>query len=103
MGTASEKKFYLCRLLPPRPSFPADMTPAEAEVMGRHVAYWTGFVEKGVAIVFGPVADPKGAWGVGILQVETEDQLRTIQENDPARSIGARYETLPMPRAIFRG
>jgi len=48
------------RLLPPRPTFALDMTAEEAAMMAEHVAYWGGLLERGVAIVFGPVGDPKG-------------------------------------------
>ena len=44
-------KYFLCRLIPPRPTFAQDMTDAEAKVMGDHVAYWTELAEKGTAIV----------------------------------------------------
>jgi len=30
-------RYFLCRLIPPRPTFAADMTSEEAQVMGRHV------------------------------------------------------------------
>ena len=53
------------KLISPRPTFAHDMTEAEKKVMIEHVAYWTGLMEKGVAVVFGPVLDPKGAWGTG--------------------------------------
>jgi hypothetical protein len=37
-----------------------DMTESERKVMGEHVTYWTALRDKGIAIVFGPVLDPKG-------------------------------------------
>jgi uncharacterized protein YciI len=96
-------QYFLCRLIPPRPSFAQDMTDAEAKVMGAHVAYWTDLAEKGTAIVFGPVADPKGVWGVGILEVEDEAEIQSLTSNDPVMQagIGASYEILPMPRAVI--
>ncbi|MDQ6702087.1 MAG: SRPBCC domain-containing protein [Pseudomonadota bacterium] len=62
-GEAS--RVFLCRLLPPRPTFAQDMTAEEAAVMREHAAYWGKHLHKGTAIVFGQVADPKGAWGNG--------------------------------------
>lgn len=96
--------YYLCRLLPPRPSFPIDMTEAEGKVMQEHVGYWTALLQKGTAVAFGPVLDPKGAWGAGILGVQSEDELRAIQANDPAirGKIGMSYEAHPMPGVIVR-
>ena len=51
--------FYFCRLLPPRPSFAHDMNEAERALMGEHSAYLQKLAEKGTAVLFGPVADPK--------------------------------------------
>lgn len=96
-------KYHMCRLVPPRPSFAQDMTQAEAKVMAEHVAYWTAHAESGTAVVFGPVADPKGIWGVVILETEDEAQVRTLTAGDPVMraAIGASYEILPMPRAVI--
>ena len=33
--------------------------------MQEDVGYWTAHMNAGTAVVFGPVADPKGAWGAG--------------------------------------
>lgn len=95
--------YFLCKLIPPRPTFPQDMTEAEAKVMAEHVAYWTDLANKGIAIVFGPVADPAGAWGLGVLEVDDEVQLQELTSNDPAitREIGCRHEILPMPRVVI--
>jgi hypothetical protein len=40
------------------------MTAEEASIMQEHVAYWTENLRQGVAIVFGPGADPQGPWGL---------------------------------------
>ena len=53
--------YFVARLLPPRPSFLRDMTAEEAGLMAQHGAYLSGLVQDGVAILFGPVDDPKGA------------------------------------------
>ena len=62
-------QFFLFKLLAPRPSFAQDMNEQERAVMLEHVAYWKGHANRGVAVVFGPVLDPKGTWGVGIVEV----------------------------------
>jgi uncharacterized protein YciI len=95
--------YFLCRLIPPRSTFPADITAAEAETMKQHVVYWTGLLAKKSVIAFGPVADPKGTWGMGIVDVRDETELRELQENDPARRIGMKYEAYPMPRLVHAG
>lgn len=96
-------KYFLCRLLPPRPTFAQDMNEREAKVMRDHVAYWTDLAEKGTVLLFGPVADPKGGWGVGILATDTEEEVRSLTANDPAMlaALGTRYEILPMPRLVI--
>ena len=92
---------YLLKLNPPRPTFQADMTGAEQELMGRHVAYWQELAEHGTAIVFGPVSDPAGAWGLAVVEAETEEQVRALGDADPAVVSGlARFEVSPMPGAI---
>jgi hypothetical protein len=51
--------------------------------------------------VYGPVADPKGVWGLGVIRVKNEEQMRELVERDPAvlARIGASYEVLPMLKA----
>ena len=71
--------YFLCRLIPPRPSFAKDMTPSEASAMHEHVAYWTDLLGKGKAIAFGPVMDPKGPWGVGIVSVSDQEELGKLR------------------------
>jgi hypothetical protein len=60
------------RLQPPRPSFPQDISAAEAEVMERHIAYWQDLLNRGVALAFGPVLYPEDPWGLGLLDLEDE-------------------------------
>jgi uncharacterized protein YndB with AHSA1/START domain len=98
------RSFYLIRLLPPRATFISDMTETERRAMNDHVGYWKKLLDEGIAVAFGPVADPKGAWGVGIVEVEGEATLAQMQREDPALTsgIGVRYEVLPMVQAIVR-
>jgi uncharacterized protein YciI len=77
------------------------MSEAEAATMGRHVAYWQELVDRGTAIVFGPVSDPAGAWGLAVVKADTEDWVQALGEADPAVvSQLARFEICPMPGAI---
>ena len=82
----------------------ADMTDAERSVMNQHVQYWKAQLDAGRAIAFGPVADPKGSWGLALAAVESEDILHDVLAGDPAiaANIGMRYEVLSMPMAITR-
>ena len=54
--------------------------------------------------MFGPVADPARAWGVGIVEVATEGEAHAIRAADPVvlADLGL-VEILPMPVAITRG
>ncbi len=95
--------FFLCKLIPPRPTFPMDMSEFEKSAMQKHIVYWTELAEKGTAIAFGPVADPGGAWGVVIVEVENESNLDAISRNDPAitSGIGCRFESYLMPQIVL--
>ena len=88
---------FLYRLQPPRASFAQDMTPDEAEVMGAHAGYWQETLDRDVAIAFGPVMDPQGSWGLGLLALDDEQEARAIGESDPAVSSGTcTYEVVPV-------
>ncbi|MCA6110592.1 YciI family protein [Bradyrhizobium cenepequi] len=97
-------KYFLCKLVPPRPTFPQDMTPREAEIMQAHTAYCGELLRTGKAIVFGPVADPAGVWGLGVLQLPDDADPQTIIANDPVMKAdaGFTYQVVPMPRAATK-
>jgi uncharacterized protein len=88
---------FLYRLLPPRPTFAQDMSPAEAEMMQSHVGYWRDLLSRDVALAFGPVLDPEEPWGLGLLNLDEEQAARAIGESDPAVQSGVcTYEVVPM-------
>jgi uncharacterized protein YciI len=95
---ADKKHFYL-KLIASRPTFAQDMTNEERNIMQQHVAYLTDLMNKGIVKLFGPVFDPNGAFGIGIIEAESEEQVKEITINDPASSIN-RYEIYPM-RAVL--
>lgn len=96
--------FYLCKLLAPRPTFPADMTPSEASLMQEHAAYWQRMADQGSALIVGPVLDPAGVWGVAILEVSDAEAASALTNQDPVirSQSGFRYEIHPIPQAILR-
>jgi uncharacterized protein YciI len=95
--------WFLYRLLPPRPDFATTMDDRERAAMTEHVGYWRGLLDSGRTIFFGPVADPAGAWGLGIVNGESLDDARALGEADPAVVAGvARFEVLPMLSAVTR-
>ena len=97
---STEKKHFFVKLVPPRPTFVADMTDPEKAVMQQHVVYWGQLLEKGIAIAYGPVLDPKGAYGVGVLCVSSDEELQEVMANDPANGLN-KYEFAPM-RAVYK-
>jgi uncharacterized protein YciI len=101
VSDATMSQHFFVKLIPHRSTFAQDMTADEREVMIRHGAYWTGLMHKGVVPVFGPVMDPAGAYGIGILEADDEAALRSLLENDPAVGLN-RYEVHPM-RAVHPG
>ena len=94
---------FAYRLLPPRPTFAGDMTEAEAATMGEHAAYWTEHLQGGRVLVFGPVADPAGFWGLAVIVADDDEEARRLADADPAVVSGTcTSEVLPMPGAVAR-
>jgi len=89
------KKTFFLKLNPPRQTFTMDMTEEERLIMVRHIEYWKPHLQSGTAIVIGLVADPKGGYGVGVVQVDDEQQLNEIISNDPANGLHT-YEVHPI-------
>jgi uncharacterized protein YndB with AHSA1/START domain len=94
--------YFLFRLLPPRPTFMHDATAEELDLMRVHGVYWRGKLAEGKVVAIGPVADPAGGWGVGILRVATEAEVEGLTSNDPVMLAdkGFRIEAFPMPGAV---
>ena len=76
------------RLKAPRPNFALDMSDEEREVMGRHAAHWQPYIESGQMVIFGPVLDSTGSWGLGVVQSDDEDELRDFAARDPVVTTG---------------
>ena len=71
------------------------MTDMEGELMQEHFNYWKDLADRRIAIVYGPVEDPKGVY---------ETIAHDIGVNDPAikRDAGFRSEIHLMPEVILR-
>jgi len=94
---------FVFRLRAPRPSFALDMTDSEREIMNRHAAHWQPFVDSGQMVVFGPVLEAEGSWGLGVIEAEDEQELRSFAARDPAFTTGtARLEIGEMPQGFIR-
>jgi uncharacterized protein len=79
---------FVFRLQTPRPDFAIDMSDEEREIMARHAAHWQPFLDSGQMVVFGPVLDSTGSWGLGVVEAEDEDELRAFAAGDPAVTSG---------------
>ena len=96
--------YFLYRLIAPRPTFAQDMTAAEAKLMAEHGVYWKDLANRGIALLFGPVLDPKGSWGLAVVETKDEAEVRAIGRNDPAikSNQGFGFEIHPMPQVSLR-
>jgi uncharacterized protein YndB with AHSA1/START domain len=98
----TSERWFLLRLIGPRPTFAQDMNAEERAIMQKHGAYWRGKLGEGRVLAFGPVMDPAGAWGLGLVQGD-EAEVRAFQAGDPAiqSERGFRYETLPLANLVY--
>jgi uncharacterized protein YciI len=94
-----DKKYFVLHLLPSRPDFSQTMTAEERAIMMKHVAYWTEIMNQGKVLAFGPVLDPKAVYGLGIIAVESEQEVEEFIANDPASKINT-YEYFPMKALV---
>ncbi len=96
---------FVYRLIAPRSTFAHDMTPDERATLSEHAAYWAGLMNAGKAVAFGPVDDPAGAYGLGVLLVEDQAEAEAIRAADPAITAphGLRAELAPMIRLVTVG
>jgi hypothetical protein len=92
--------YFFVKTQNPRPTFHVDMTAEERAIMNRHVAYWSDKARQGIAIVFGPVMDPTGVYGIGVHRVQDETEMCMLLEQDPANGL-LQYDVSPMPRAVI--
>jgi uncharacterized protein len=94
---------FFCKLIAPRPTFAFDMNESEKAVMGEHANYWMGMCQEGTVLVYGPVMDPGGPFGMGIFEAEDEAEIKRRTDADPVMKagIGFKIEISPM-RAFTR-
>jgi uncharacterized protein len=94
-----EKKYFALYLLPSRPDFAQTMTDEERAIMMSHVVYWKNLMDHGKVLAFGPVLDPEEIYGLGIISVDSEEEVKNFISNDPAAQIN-RYEYFPMKAVV---
>jgi uncharacterized protein YciI len=101
-GNEQEKKYFMIKLIPPRPTFAQDMTDEESAIMKQHAAYWKDKTDKGIVVVFGPVLDPNGVYGLGIIEVENEDRAHAFAAGDPSIKSGLNRPEIYLMHATVR-
>jgi uncharacterized protein len=79
---------FVMRLKAPRPTFALDMSDEERGIMARHAAYWQPWIESGRMVIFGPVLDASGSWGLGVVEADDEGDLRAFAAGDPVVTSG---------------
>ena len=99
-----EKKHFFIKLFAPRPTFSQDMTETEREMMMKHIAYWQALTLKRTSIVYGPVFDPAGPYGMGIVEVDSEADAQDLMLNDPTiqSNTNFSFEIAPMRIGLMR-
>lgn len=71
--------------------------------MLQHIDYWTMLTDVGTSLLFGPVLDPKGAFGMAIMEVASEEEADGIVQKDPVIAAGiCTYELAPMRIGAIR-
>ena len=85
---AKPTSYFVYKLIPPRPTFPVDITDAEAAIMEQHFAYWSRFEQRGIVVVLGPVLDPSGTWGLGVIAGDDPNDINALGAEDPAVKSG---------------
>ncbi len=77
-------KLSLFRLIPPRADFAQTMSAEERDAMAGHMQYWEQLLHDGRVVVYGPVADPEGVWGLGVLRAAERADVLQIAAGDPS-------------------
>jgi uncharacterized protein YciI len=92
------------KLIPPRPTFAQDMTAEERAEMLEHVKYMRELFAAGKILIYGPVMAASGGYGMGVFEVENEEEARKLMEADPTMKSGLnKFELAPMRVGEARG
>jgi uncharacterized protein len=79
---------WLVLLRPARAEMAFDPTAEESRIIGEHYAYLVRLRDEGRLVVAGPSIVPGDTFGIGVLDVEDEEEARAIVCDDPAVSSG---------------
>jgi uncharacterized protein YciI len=93
-----DKKYFVLFLNPVRADFAQTLSEEERLIMKQHLDYWKEYMGQGKVIIFGPVLDREGVYGLGVVAVDDEQEVQDLIANDPASKIN-NYEYFPI-RAV---
>jgi uncharacterized protein YciI len=79
---------WLVLLRPVREAMPFEPTEAEERIVSDHYAYLVGLRDAGKLVVAGPSIVNGDTFGIGVLDVDDEAEVRAIVSADPAVSSG---------------
>jgi hypothetical protein len=98
------KQHFFVKLIPPRATFPMDMTPEERGLMQEHSRYTRERFDAGKILLYGPVMAPGGAFGMAVFEAVDEAEVRQVLENDPTVLAGLnKFEIHPMRVGAAQG
>jgi hypothetical protein len=98
------KQHFFIKLIPPRTTFPGDMTAAERGLMIEHVRYTKERFDEGKVLIYGPVMVAGGAYGMAVFEAADEAEVRWILEKDPSVVSGLNtFEIYPMRVGAAQG
>ena len=98
------KQYFFFKLIPPRATFPHDITEAEQRLMDEHLGYFQEQFAAGKVLLYGPVMAPDGAFGCAVLEVDSAEEVQRFGEADPSVKAGLnRFESYPMRVRQARG
>jgi uncharacterized protein YciI len=80
------------------------MTTAEGAIMQEHSGYWGRLIAERTVVVYGPVMDPAGTYGIAVIEVADREAAQKIASGDPVTisQAGFRFELHPMPDTMIR-
>ena len=93
---------YLYRITPTRDGFLLESTPEEDAIVSAHFQYVKAWTEQGVVLLAGRTLHTDDtSHGLVVLEVSSEEEARTLMENDPAVKAGVfRAELFPFSIAL---
>jgi uncharacterized protein len=79
---------FLVILRPARDEMPFEPTEEESRIVGEHYDYLVSLRDRGKLVVAGPSIKPGDTFGIGVLDVDDEDEVQAIVAADPAVTSG---------------